>query len=402
VTDSLADAVTVFRGNPFTDNAVANRARLGRLLLNPSATRAFRGAQRGSQPSGDSGDEHLVIAMAHARACALSDPKAVLAHDIVPDRVLAALPRSRQDYVRIALAAARCFRALQALPGSSHTMARLRRDAWTRAFGGSLVEALDTELLRRGQPLVVCGEPGSGRRAVALAILCGLPARSIRPPWIVPKVVDWSPSIPRPGADGLIVEGLQARPQDQLRALERSLGKTGGPRLAVICAPWDSVRPVLSPGFASRLAGLHLAVPTVRDRPEDLPAIAVSWLVKWGRELRAVGGPGIDFDRVLGWFSRPEVQRYRWPGNQAEVSTTVRSLILGTKPSLHRVRTRGPGSADESMPEGLAEGVWSDRQVRDWYIHRVHRLTGRIGRTAEILALDRSTVRTRLRVSAVG
>jgi hypothetical protein len=391
---SLADAVSVFRGNPFTDNAVASRARLGRLLLTPPAARAFRGALRGSVPYGA---EDLVLAIAHARASALLDPEAVLSAAVVPDTVLAELPRSRLDYTRIALAAARVFRALQAISGRSRALARVRHDAWNRAFGHSLVDALDTEPLRRDQPILVSGEPGSGRATLARAVLSGLPGPAGRPPWTAPTVTPWSPSGAPAPAGGLLVEGLAQRTPLELEALYGALRRSGGPRLAITCGPWAQVAPRLPRVLATRLAPQRLVLPPLRDRPEDLVPLAQARLVTWGGDLRDAGCPGLDHDPVLAWFDGAEASHHDWPGNGGEVDAAVQALVLGTRPSLAATVAPDPRRSAESLPGGLADGTWSDRQVRDWYLARVHRLTGRVGRTASILGLDRSTVRLRLR-----
>ncbi len=391
---TLADAVSVFRGNPFTDDAVASRARLGRLLLKPPASWAFRGARQGEVPYGL---EDLVLAIAHARACALVDPRGVLDEAVVPDTVMAELPRSRLDYTRIALAASRCFRALQGFPGRSPAMARVRRQAWTRALGSSLVEALDTESLRRAQPLVLCGEPGTGRRALALAMLSGLPAPSGRTPWTGPTLAPWTPAgVPSP-AGGLVVEGLASRGPEEIRMLRTALGQPGTARLAFVCGPWELVAPVLPPDLVARLAPLRLAIAPLRDRPEDLEAQVLARLVTWGPQLRSSGAPGLDFDRVLRWFSGPEALQHGWPGNQDELETAVRALVLGTSPSLPTAERAETEAPSKDLPAGLAGGTWSDRQVRDWYLKRVHERTGRVGKTASVLGLDRATVRLRLR-----
>lgn len=396
----LADAVAVFRGNPFTDSGIAHRARLGRLLLTPPAAQAFRGALRGSVPFSA---EDLVLAIAHARACALLDPKAVLSPAVVPDDVLAELPRARQDYTRVALAAGRCFRTLQALPGASAALGRVRRLAWARAFGTSLVGALDTEPLRRAQPLVLCGEPGTGRRALARAVLSGLPAPNNRPPWATPNVADWQPGEPRPPAAGLLLPELPTLSGPQLQVLADALRQSTGPRLALIGPPWPQLAPRLPPALAARLAPLVLALPPLRERPEDVAELARARLVSWGRSLRETGAPGLDHDPVLAWFERPEVQRHGWPGNHDEVHTAVQALVLGTRPALPSgaagSAVADPRRSSDRLPTGLADGTWSDRQVRDWYLQRVHRRTGAVGRTASILGLDRATIRLRLRAS---
>ncbi len=391
---SLADAVSVFRGNPFTDNAVASRARLGRLLLTPPAARAFRGALRGSAPFGA---EDLVLAVAHARASALLEPRRVFGPDVVPDDVLAQLPRSRHDYASMGFAAARTFRALQAAPGPSSALCNLRRRGWASAFGASLIDALDTELLRRGQPVVICGEAGSGRRTLARAVLSGVPAPGDRPPWTAPVIAPWDPAAPpQTSTGGLIVGGLLQRTPVELAELEAALDRGPGPRLAITCGPWATVAGHLPRALAARLAPLRLELVPLRDRLEDLDALATSRLVTWGRDLRAAGSPGLDHGPVLSWFQGAHARHHDWPGNQAELEGAVRALLLGGQPALP-APTRSAPDSSEPLPGGLAQGTWSDRQVRDWYLQRVHGATGRIGRTARILGLDRSTVRLRLR-----
>ncbi len=392
MTASLADAVAVFRGNPFTDSGIAARTRLGRLLLTSSAARAIRGALRGEvavEPEG------LVLAVAHARACGLADPGAVLSPAVLPDPVAAELPRPRDDYARIGFAAARCYRALEAWPGRSVAVRTLRQEGWQAALGEDLTSALDLEWLRRQEPVVVCGEPGSGREALARAVLAGLPALAGRQPWSVPEILSWDPPGAVPADAALLVRDPDRLGADGQLALAQAVRGASHRRLALLCAPWRSVAGRLHPELRAVLVGRRLEIPALRDRGEDLGALSLSWLVSWSAEVRRQGGFALDFGPAMQWLAEVESQDRTRPDQVLHLQAALRTIVLGGPPPPSPVE---PPPGPEDLPPGLAAATWSERQVKDWYLRRVHRRTGAVGSTARILGLDRSTVRGRLRI----
>lgn len=73
------------------------------------------------------------------------------------------------------LAAGRCYRALAAVLGGSKRMNRVRRDTWAACFGDSLRSALDLERVIRDHDVLLFGETGTGKEAIARAIQLATP-----------------------------------------------------------------------------------------------------------------------------------------------------------------------------------------------------------------------------------
>ncbi len=76
---------------------------------------------------------------------------------------------------RIVMVAGRCYRALAAVLGGSERMNRVRRDTWAACFGDLLRSALDLERVIRDHDVLLFGETGTGKEAIALAIQLATP-----------------------------------------------------------------------------------------------------------------------------------------------------------------------------------------------------------------------------------
>ncbi len=87
-----------------------------------------------------------------------------------------------------------------------------------------------------------------------------------------------------------------------------------------------------------RLNVMPLRVPPLRERPEDIDALAEYFLCRYGREVRkSFSGFSPSAIRVL--------RGYRWPGNVRELKNAVeRACIAGTPPLVQ--------SADLGLPAG--------------------------------------------------
>jgi transcriptional regulator, propionate catabolism operon regulatory protein len=113
-----------------------------------------------------------------------------------------------------------------------------------------------------------------------------------------------------------------------------------------------------------RLKVLHLHLPALRDRPEDVPAIAEMLL---NRALVRYGAPTA-LTRALALLL-PHLQRYAWPGNVREMENVVeRIAVLYAKRSADQVReaevrTFVPELFEEAGPR-LAEVRRSDGDLR--------------------------------------
>jgi len=135
-----------------------------------------------------------------------------------------------------------------------------------------------------------------------------------------------------------------------------------------------------------RLAVVELVVPPLRERREDIPALA--------RE----------FSRIYGErFGRPEFQlspvdlqqlvSAEWPGNVRQLENTIAQMVaLGDRPRLSRAETRGGPSAEPQRPPNSPEGLSLREQVEA--LER-----GLINRTLAAVAGNQSEAARRLGLS---
>ena len=93
-----------------------------------------------------------------------------------------------------------------------------------------------------------------------------------------------------------------------------------------------------------RLSTIPVAIPPLRDRKDDIPALAYRFAVRigteMGKEVRAISPEGLEL-----------LQRYEWPGNVRELQHVVeRAVILSSDPVV-------PAHAFEGLRFGLANSL---------------------------------------------
>lgn len=145
-----------------------------------------------------------------------------------------------------------------------------------------------------------------------------------------------------------------------------------------------------------RLNVVRIHVPSLRERKEDIPALAGRFLEILGREIR--GAPRKISDRAM-----QRLTNYRWPGNVRELRNVLERTILSVGgdeiraddlllDSSDQQRTstdRGPGVAAEIMP---LENVVND------YVHSAIEATGGNAReAARRLKISPSTLYAKLK-----
>jgi two-component system nitrogen regulation response regulator GlnG len=162
-----------------------------------------------------------------------------------------------------------------------------------------------------------------------------------------------------------------------------------------------------------RLQGVTIALPALRDRPDDIAELAHHFLFLYNREL-GLNVQGFDPDALA------SLRAYRWPGNVRELQAVLKAAMLrGTGPLLlpeflpaavrgladAQPATPAPAQADilALIDDLLARGG-NDLHARvvgaveRTLFERVLRATGgHLGRAAERLGLNRSTLRYKLR-----
>jgi two-component system response regulator HydG len=144
-----------------------------------------------------------------------------------------------------------------------------------------------------------------------------------------------------------------------------------------------------------RLNVIAIALPALRERPEDIPALAQYFLKEANRRFR----------KVIQGFTREAEQlliAYAWPGNARELRNVVERIVLLESGETVGREHLPPEIAGDPQPTSSATGDVSGLfpasldQVQDAYIAAVLRqLGGNRTKAAEILGITRRTLRAR-------
>ena len=138
-----------------------------------------------------------------------------------------------------------------------------------------------------------------------------------------------------------------------------------------------------------RLNIFPITMPPLRDRLDDIPLLVNFYIDRISRRL------GKDIKMVPAGVM-DALQQYHWPGNVRELENVLeRAVINSSGPKLRLVDELKKPHKDAAAPEQTLESVERD------YIQRVLEQTGwkvsGKNSAAEILGLDRSTLRARMR-----
>ncbi|MBX3250412.1 MAG: sigma-54-dependent Fis family transcriptional regulator [Myxococcales bacterium] len=289
-------------------------------------------------------------------------------------------------------------------------------------------------------PVLLFGETGSGKEVVARAIHERSPRHAgpmvrVNCGAIPPQLVDSSlfghergsftgATETRRGwferADGgtLLLDEIGELPLDaQVRLLrvlqEGSIERVGGQRalrvdVRVVAATHRDLYAMVRDGrfredLWYRLSVFPLVIPPLRDRLEDLPALATQFASRAGLRLGAAPLTPTATDLAL-------LRAYDWPGNVRELAAVIdRAVILGHGRRLEvaaalgaGVAARGPASAPASAPgrSRAREALRLDDVVAAHVREVLGRTRGRIegkGGAAELLGVNPGTLRAKLR-----
>ncbi|MCY1003022.1 sigma-54 dependent transcriptional regulator [Myxococcus sp. MISCRS1] len=137
-----------------------------------------------------------------------------------------------------------------------------------------------------------------------------------------------------------------------------------------------------------RVSTLILHVPALRERPEDIPVLARSFLAEMGT-ARGRGGVGLLPD------AETALMRYAWPGNIRELRNVLeRAVLLSGGGALSRGDLRFESSPDEPA----AEDDLTLEELERRHIERVlRRENGHVERAAVRLGIPRSSLYERLK-----
>ncbi|MBX3220711.1 MAG: sigma-54-dependent Fis family transcriptional regulator [Labilithrix sp.] len=430
---AVDEAIAALLGNPFDLPRVRLTSSIA-LLSRKGALEPWLRRPRGAEAA-----ERATLAIAHAHALAApaggAGPRP-LGHDVLPAAVARLLRQPRSTYVSVGAAAARCFRALDALHGTSAAMASVRRATWAACFGESLEHALLLGQVIHDHDVLILGETGTGKEAVAHAVQEGcigpkdggaaprasLNVAAVPETLVAAELFGHVKGAFTGAADARVgrirsayggslfldeigdlavttqVKLLRVMETDEVSPLGSD--KTYPSSCRYIAATHKDLDAMVEEGkfrrdLHQRLAGNVIRLPPLRDRPEDIVPIGERFVE---RHLPGGALPATR-RRIDGWLGSDEAKSHPWPGNVRELQNALRNMLLGLDPGVERrAAPVTPSSESEALPDALRENTATMEQVVDWYIRRVvDHSSQNLARAARTLAVDRTTLRRRLR-----
>jgi DNA-binding NtrC family response regulator len=146
-----------------------------------------------------------------------------------------------------------------------------------------------------------------------------------------------------------------------------------------------------------RLSVFPLNIPSLRDRPDDIPLLAEAFVAKYSREMRKP-------DKTLSKEALALLEKYHWPGNVRELENTIeRAVILAESrkitPEHLAIRLRQTEEIQLRDGAGLKEiGAHAQMQAERGAILRVLKeVRGNKRKAAQVLRIDYTTLFDKLK-----
>lgn len=140
-----------------------------------------------------------------------------------------------------------------------------------------------------------------------------------------------------------------------------------------------------------RLNVVHLDVPPLRERKDDIPLLMTSFLTQFNKEN----------DKSLEGFSTGAKQAllsYEWPGNIRELRNSIESAVVLSRSSVIEVEDLPPSVrlADKSSQLSLDVGITLAEAEKQLIISTLVMCGGNKTRAAEVLGIGRKTLHRKL------
>jgi len=196
----------------------------------------------------------------------------------------------------------------------------------------------------------------------------------------------------------------------QERALERVGGRETLPvDVRVVAATHRNLEEEVREGrfredLYYRLRVVEIALPPLRERREDIPALAL-------RSLERVTGRLGLAKKQLSESALARLVRHDWPGNVRELANAIEQaavlasgpvieaedLALGAAPARAPGAAGGPGDEDAAASFAEAKRVAVERFERDYLLAALRRAGGNVSRAAESIGMVRQSLQQKIR-----
>ncbi len=203
-------------------------------------------------------------------------------------------------------------------------------------------------------------------------------------------------------------------PETQAKVLrvlqERSFERVGGTRalqvdVRVVAATHRDLEAEVKAGrfredLYYRLKVVEIALPALRERPEDLPALATRFLeqvaTRLGRPAKALAGDAV-----------AALARHAWPGNVRELRNVLeQAAVLAAGDAIEASDLRLPAREADlgASSDAVASGSFSDAKrgaafafERSYLLRALRENDGNISRTADAIGMVRQSLQQKIR-----
>ncbi|MEO5950956.1 MAG: sigma-54 dependent transcriptional regulator, partial [Chloroflexia bacterium] len=140
-----------------------------------------------------------------------------------------------------------------------------------------------------------------------------------------------------------------------------------------------------------RLNVMPINIPPLRERSEDIPALAVHFIEKYGNGTQRLSAGALE-----------SLLAHDWPGNVRELENVIeRSLLLASGPELSAAEIRidmGPRARQQhaTQPAFLPSGMTLDAYEQSILKEALKRADGNKSQAARLLGITRNALRYRL------
>ncbi len=138
-----------------------------------------------------------------------------------------------------------------------------------------------------------------------------------------------------------------------------------------------------------RINTIHIEIPPLRDRKEDIPLLVRHFIQKFGKKY--------DKENLkLSQSAMAELKSYNWPGNVRELQHSVERAIIMADSSILKPRDLLMNSSDESVDSAEAANLNLEEVESDVIKKALNKYEGNISKAAEELGLSRAALYRRI------
>ena len=244
-------------------------------------------------------------------------------------------------------------------------------------------------------PVLLVGEPGCGIEMAARHL------HQPNTPWFAPVENGWlaeNPFGPLAQTQGgvIFIAEVGALSRAEQKGLSQLLTKLEKHHVRLICA---SSKPaatlireeILDTSLVMRLSALTLAVPALREHPEDIPEIAAALLLR----MTEAGEVPV---RTLSTGALNVLRQMDWPGNLPMLTNVVRTAaLMATAPEVTtedmvRVVNQFDSPTSEAKPANFDLPLREARELfeKAYFEYHIRMESGNMSRVAERVGLERT------------